>query len=353
VLTTGSSKPNVAGLEEAGFPRDGMIVAVIIPTFNHARFLPEAIKSVLAQTRQADEIIVVDDGSTDDPAAVVAQFQTVRLIRQDNRGLSAARNTGLWNCRASHVVFLDADDRLLPTALEAGLTCITSRPDCAFVYGGHRRVSEEGRPLEPDSFSPIDGDAHIAFARRNLVGPPAAVLYRWDCLLAVNGFDEALRRCQDHDLYLRMAQRYPIASHPTVVAEYRKHGQAMSNDFAEMLKEVLLVLDLHEARVDANAHRAALRESRAYYRSLYVSRMLHATSVRWRECPDGRILVKDLIQAAQWSPFLTVRALFSGLGRRASRVLPRAIVRWMERIRGRPYPIPVWIGKFRRSDGSK
>ena len=97
---------------------DGMTVAVIIPTFNHARFLAEAIKSVLAQTRPADEIIVVDDGSTDDPAAVVAKFPTVRLIRQDNRGLSAARNTGLRNCKASHIVFLDADDRLLPTALE-------------------------------------------------------------------------------------------------------------------------------------------------------------------------------------------------------------------------------------------
>src|ERR1700691_6773469 len=80
-------------------------VAVIVPTFNHAHFLADAIGSVLAQTRQVDEIIVVDDGSTDDPATVVAQFQTVQLIRQEHRGLSGARNTGLRNCKSRYVVF--------------------------------------------------------------------------------------------------------------------------------------------------------------------------------------------------------------------------------------------------------
>src|SRR5262245_1453055 len=81
-----------------------MSVAVIIPTFNHTRFLADAISSVLAQTRHADEIIVVDDGSTDDPAAVVEDFPGVRLIRQRNRGLSAARNVGFRNCTTSHVL---------------------------------------------------------------------------------------------------------------------------------------------------------------------------------------------------------------------------------------------------------
>ena len=301
--------------------RSSADVAVIIPTYNHARFLRDAIESVLVQTCQAAEIIVVDDGSTDNPSAVVAQFSAVRLIRQENRGLSAARNAGLWSSKTSHIAFLDADDRLLPHALESGLACMASHPDCAFVYGGHRRVSDDGFPLEPDIFIPIDGDPHLGFVRRNPVGPPATALYRRDYLLAVNGFDEALRRCQDHDLYLRLARKYPIASHPTIVAEYRKHGQAMSNDHAEMLKEVLLVFDLDEARGSGDAHRAALLEGRTYYRSLYVSRMLHATSVRWRMGHNIKVLATDLINAARWSPSITTRALFSGFGRRASRVL--------------------------------
>jgi glycosyltransferase involved in cell wall biosynthesis len=169
---------------------DGRTVAVIIPTYNQARFLADAIESVLAQNRQADEIIVIDDGSNDDPAAVVVQFPTVRLIRQDNRGPSAARNTGLRNCRTSHIVFLDADDRLLSTALETGLTCMAAHPDCAFVYGGHRLISEDGRPLW-DSVRPIVGDTYLAFLRLNLAGPPMTALFRRDCLSAVDGFDES------------------------------------------------------------------------------------------------------------------------------------------------------------------
>ena len=105
-------------------------VSVIIPTYNHAHFLPDALSSVLTQTRPADEIIVVDDGSCDNPGAVIERFPGVRLIKQENRGRSAARNTGLWNANSSHVVFLDADDRLLPNALEVGLNCAATFPDC-------------------------------------------------------------------------------------------------------------------------------------------------------------------------------------------------------------------------------
>ena len=150
VLTAEAERSVSTGPKEMPAYDNRLTVAVIIPTFNHARFLADAIDSVLAQTRQADEIIVVDDGSTDDPAGVVARYSRVQLIRQNNRGLSAARNTGLWSCRTSHVVFLDADDRLLPIALKTGLTCITEKPDCAFVHGAHRLISEDGRPIGPD-----------------------------------------------------------------------------------------------------------------------------------------------------------------------------------------------------------
>jgi len=321
-------KPSIAELKEAAIPPGRTTVAVIIPTFNQAHFLVDAISSVLAQTREADEIIVVDDGSTDNPALVVAQFPKVRLIRQDNRGLAAARNTGLRKCTASYVVFLDADDRLLPNALEVGLACITSRPDCAFIYGAYRLISEEGQPIGfATSPKPIDGDAYLALLRSDVVLGIMTMVHRRDCLLAVNGFDETLHACEDLDLKLRITQRYPIACHSEIVAEYRRHGQNMSNNYANMLRKVLLILDRQGAGIALDsATRAALREGRANRRRYYVSQMLAATSARWWAGRDIRILVMDLVQAARWSPFLTTRALLGALGRRVHKRLSRTIV---------------------------
>jgi glycosyltransferase involved in cell wall biosynthesis len=125
-------------------------VAVIIPCYNHASFLREAIDSVLAQTHPASEIIVVDDGSSDDPASVVENYHDVRFIRQQNQGLSAARNIGLMAAESEKIIFLDADDRLLPEAIRSGLGCFAGSPNAGFVYGGHRRVTKDGRPSSPE-----------------------------------------------------------------------------------------------------------------------------------------------------------------------------------------------------------
>jgi glycosyltransferase involved in cell wall biosynthesis len=313
-------------------------VAVVIPTFNHARFLADAIMSVLAQTRPADEIVVVDDGSTDDPAAVVARFENVRLIRQDNRGPSAARNTGLRNCEASYVSFLDADDRFLPTALATGLDCFVARPECAFVYGGYRYISENGQPIGPDCFKPINGDAHLALLHANQIVMHATVLYRRECLLAINGFDEAWRCGEDYDVYLRIVQKHPIASHPEIIAEYRRHGKNVSAAYFRMLKSVLGVLDQHEVRINSDlVARAALQEGKINRRRHYVSETLATAHSRWNEHHDTGALVRDYVEAARWDPILTLRTLLGPIGRRASKVLPRVVVRSMEKIRGRPY----------------
>ncbi len=301
---------------------EGMSVAVVITAYNHARYLGDAISSVLAQIHPADEIIVVDDGSTDDPGAVTATFPSVRLIQQENRGCSAARNTGLRSCTTSHVVFLDADDRLLPIALQAGLAFARVRPDCAFVYGGFRAISEDGSPAGPDRCYPIEGDGHLALLRENLIGMHATVLYRVDVLTAEGGFDETLRRCEDYDLYLRIARRYPVASYPAIVAEYRKHGQSMSNDDMTMLRSALAVLDRHEARIAPGAsEHAALREGRASARDYFASTMLAAARAR----PGSLQAIMLVAQAIKSSP--------RGVARR---MLPPRILRWLDRLRGRP-----------------
>jgi len=352
MIAGGNSELSEACVKDSAAPGDRTTVAVIIPTFNQARFLPDSIMSVLAQTRPADEIIVVDDGSNDDPASVVAKFPTVQFIRQRNRGPSAARNTGLRNCRASHVVFLDADDRLLPMALEAGLMRIASRPDCAFVYGGFRVISKDGRPISHDRFTPIEGDSFHALLHANLPIIPSTALFRRDCLLAVNGFDETLRRCEDYDLFLNIAQRYPVASHPEIVAEYRRHGQNVSDNHVAMLKAELAVRHRYEARIRPNAlARAHFRDGRAGMTNGRVNAMLRGSYARWSTHHKVGPLARDLVQAARWAPLFTIRLLLGALGRRASEVLPPRIVHWIERVRGRPYPIAfgtLRVGDLRR-----
>jgi glycosyltransferase involved in cell wall biosynthesis len=220
-------------------------VAVIITTFNDTEFLADALRSVFAQTHAADQIIVVDDGSDQSPAQLLEGFPNVMLIRKQNGGLASARNAGLRHAASGLICFLDADDRLKPGALAAGLECFRSCPQAALVYGGHHRIGRDGSERGPDKFKPPGNDPYATLLAGNVIGMHAAVLFRRDILLALGGYDEQLRRCEDYDLYLRIAQRYPIASHPQIVAEYRWHGNNMSRDSAQMLATILSIHDKH------------------------------------------------------------------------------------------------------------
>ena len=223
-------------------------IALVINTYQQAHFLPASIESGLAQTVPFDEIIVVDDGSTDDPASVVAGYPGVRLVTQQNAGLAAARNTGLKASSSSYIVFLDADDLLMPNAVRAGLDCHALSSCTGLVYGAHRRVGPQGEPLGGDVYSDIGPDAFRTFLTGNAIGMHATVIYDRKKLCDIGAFDVSLPRCEDYDVYFRMAAKHPIRSHPEVVALYRWHGQNMSADPSVMLKWVLRINDRQRAR---------------------------------------------------------------------------------------------------------
>src|SRR5438270_3013933 len=185
-------------------------VAVVLTTYNDTAFLREAILSAIAQTRPADEVIVVDDGSNENPAPIFADLPQVTLIRKSNGGLSSARNAGLRFARSRYITFLDADDRFAPNAIEAGLACFARQPEAAMVYGGHRRIHADGKPISRDIFYPVGLDPYAELLTGNRIGMHATALYRREVLLALGGFDEGLPRCEDYDLYLRIALSYRI-----------------------------------------------------------------------------------------------------------------------------------------------
>jgi glycosyltransferase involved in cell wall biosynthesis len=246
-------------------------VSVVIPCYNQGRFLDEAIASAAAQRGLVSEIVVVDDGSTDETRAVATREGAVTYLRQERRGLSEARNSGWRASSADYVVFLDADDRLLPGAVEAGIEAFRRWPHAAFAFGHYELIDEHGTVLPTwrelrvaddrtfrtgdfELFLP-DGrsagrspqprrvsDHYTAMLRRNYICMHAAVVYRGAVLEETRGFDPRLSALEDYELYLRVTRTHPIACHDEVVAQYRQHSAAMSRDMLNMLRMALFVL---------------------------------------------------------------------------------------------------------------
>jgi glycosyltransferase involved in cell wall biosynthesis len=217
-------------------------VAVAIATYNHARFLGAAIDSVLAQTVPPAEILVVDDGSTDQPEAVVERFPQVRILRQANAGLSAARNSGYRNTSAPLLLFLDADDRLAPNAIETGLKSLATNADAAFTFGAYRIVHAlQGRATCPP-LRPVPQAAFASFLQGNMIGMHATVLYRREPLQRAGGFAEDLPACEDYEMYLRLARDHPVLCHDDICADYYFHDSNMSRNPGFMLDAALRAL---------------------------------------------------------------------------------------------------------------
>jgi glycosyltransferase involved in cell wall biosynthesis len=185
-------------------------VSVIIPVFNRPEAVRRAIESVLAQTCQDFEIIVVDDASTDATPAVVAAFADSRisLIRHErNRGGSAARNTGIRASSAPYVGFLDSDDEWLPHKLERQLAVFEGATDqVGLVYAGAERVYEDG--VVSRDLPRSERDLTRTLLLENVIGETSVGMVRRSVLDQTGGFDESLPSCQDLDLWLRISERF-------------------------------------------------------------------------------------------------------------------------------------------------
>jgi glycosyltransferase involved in cell wall biosynthesis len=278
------------------------LVTIVIPCFNQAHFLHDAIESALRQTHLPCEVIVVDDGSSDRTAAVAAGYDGVTCIRQQNAGLPAARNRGLEATRSEFVIFLDADDRLLPEAAEVGLSHLAGRPDCAFVSGEHRYIDTAGVVVQEWSRPPVSRDHYASLLQSNYIGMIATVVFRADVVRGVSGFDRRYRACEDYDLYLRIARQHQVCAHATPVAEYRRHADAMSVDPGRMLAAALAVLDRQRRSVRGDrALEDAVEEGYGYWRRYYGPALARRTRDHWL---GGERLdaVVDVIRLARYAP---------------------------------------------------
>jgi GT2 family glycosyltransferase len=221
------------------------VVTVVIPTRDRAQLLPQAIGSVLQQTLTAWELIIVDDGSTDHTADVVAAFAVdprVCYVRQDPRGVSAARNHGASRARAPFLAFLDSDDRFLPGALAALLEAFGANTSTAMTIGGYERIDEQGRVLGQRRQWEESGLSLESWLF-NCLAINGAVLLRRDWFERVGGFDLDCPPVEDWDLFLRLAAAAaPMAFVRRSVVQYRQHAGNSVKDLARQHEGSLRVL---------------------------------------------------------------------------------------------------------------
>lgn len=243
------------------------LVSVIIPNYNHARFLGDAVRSVLEQTYRPVEIIVVDDGSTDNSGEVAAGFgEQIRYIYQTNAGLSAARNTGLRAAKGDLIGVLDADDMYEPNFLATLVAALQADPEADGVYCGYQFVDETNNPLPQIENRPVpSADLYTALLDGNFFVPESVFLRRrvYD---VVGFFDESLRACEDWDVWLRAAKKFRLIHSPHILTRHRVLAGSMSTDPLRMLTARLAVLKKHVGEEPASAGTSLVHRSygRAY-----------------------------------------------------------------------------------------
>jgi glycosyltransferase involved in cell wall biosynthesis len=222
------------------------IVSVIIPAYNQGSYLKECIDSVLDQTFQNLEAIIVDDGSTDNTRFVATQYSDsrVRYIYQSNKGLSGARNTGIKNANGSYITYLDSDDLFLPQKIELLLEKLESNRELGFVAGQAVLIDETGKKIgEVFDASPPKNPIEFLFGNPLHVG---SILIKTEWQNRVGFFDENLRSYEDWDMWLRLAKagcKMGWVAKP--VSLYRFHSNQMTRDGTQMTEASFSVLNKH------------------------------------------------------------------------------------------------------------
>ncbi|MCA9456064.1 MAG: glycosyltransferase family 2 protein [Nitrospira sp.] len=231
------------------------LISVVIPAYNAEVFIGQTIQSVLDQTYPWHEIIVVDDGSTDSTKEALKRFEgRIRYLHQQNKGPSAARNTGIQSAKGDFICFLDADDLWIPEKLEVQLAFMEANPDIALVCSDYEEFNEEAIVLSsflaekhhmfptcPIVAGPLD-NAFEKLVFENFVGTPTVML-RKSCLEKAGVFDEEIRSVEDRDLWLRISAWYRIACIPQIFCKKRVHQMNVSKQTELALRGKIRVLE--------------------------------------------------------------------------------------------------------------
>ena len=257
------------------------LVSVIIPAFNAAHFIRQTLKSVLAQTYQEIEVIVVDDGSTDATCATVEEFAKkdarFRLVRQCNAGVGAARNTAIGEARGKYIAPMDADDLFFPRKLEKQVACMEEwGSETGLVYCGTTLIDEHGDFVRNVHLPTLAGRLRLHSVLHNVVGNASVPLFRATALEKVGLYltraeQRGAQGCEDWDLIIRIAERYSIRVVPEYLLAYRETGASMSVN-AESMAASFAVVSRRARERNRDLPTAAFRWSAGYFYKYLVGR---------------------------------------------------------------------------------
>lgn len=274
-----------------------MKVSVVIPTYNSARYVTQAVDSVLNQTYTDFEILVVDDGSTDETAEVMRRYEPrVRYIRQSNGGVALARNRGIEEASGQYIAFLDADDTWFADKLERQVTALENSSNHRVCYTAFTVVDSDLNPLGTIRSKRVGSALEDLLLRGNVVGSICTLLCERSLLETSGGFDPRLSQCADWDMWVRLAAEtdFLYIDEPTVT--YRQHATNMSRNASLLEHDSLYVLE-KGFRMTSVADSIKSRKRSAYARNYMV---LAGTYFHARQ-------PKDFLRCAALSVFMDIR----------------------------------------------
>lgn len=291
-----------------------MSISVVMPAKNAAAYIGEAVESVLAQGTHVSELIVVDDGSSDQTIAIVRGFDDprLRLLTNVGRGVSSARNTGARRASADWLMFLDADDRLRDDALATLAAAANSSPNAVAIYGDYDRIDGEGHPIGRRSVlsrrRKPSGQVLERLVAGNFIVNGGIMIVRAQAFASVGGFDESLRYCEDWHCWCRLAALGEFGFVPAFLMDYRVHGNNTMGALRtpqDFLPAVVRVFD----------------------DPLIATRLPARLAPMLRRAAEIHLITYAAAQAVRFGRYAAALSYMSMVGRKSPSAVPRAMTR--------------------------
>lgn len=247
------------------------LVSVIIPNYNYAQYLREAVDAVLAQTYPNIEVIIVDDGSKDDSREIIESYGgKIKAIFQKNQGVSAARNNGVSESAGEFVAFLDADDAWLPAKIEKQMDLFSADPTFGLVHAGVVEMDDTGNRLleRTDGMDGWVSEELLRFERPVILGGGSGILVRREAFDEVGGFDTRLSTSADWDFFYQVGSRFKVGFVQDILLRYRVHGSNMHGNIPQMEHDTIIAWEKAFNTIDEKVLRLRRRSYGNLHRAL-------------------------------------------------------------------------------------